>query len=247
MKHSYNFNFLLFFLFLLFLLFLLLFYVSFFQKKEGFQTWNKGSWGKNLIDKFNIFQTTMNNNNTQFNLDLLQKQATPKEAQQMLNTGLWPWADDLKQEYLEYLWSNPMIKINPNYALNYAMKTYNQTAVKQLLAWNTKEGQFLLYGGDLGYAKNNTGFNYDIHFNKANGINTNDTIKCVNGNVIKYENEKNVNVSNVDIPNVMPGFSFINKPCNPCVAIDGDFSCPFRLNVKGDDNVSNVWKSLWGL
>jgi hypothetical protein len=47
----------------------------------------------------------------------------------------------------------------------------------------------------------------------------------------------------------MSGFSFVSGPCNPCVALNspGDFSCPFRLNVKGDDTISGPWKSLWGL
>ena len=79
-----------------------------------------------------------------------QKQATPEEAEILLKTGLWPWPDELKNEYVEKIWSSPIIKIEPQYALNYAMGIYNKNAAIQLLAWNTKEGEFLLYGGDLG-------------------------------------------------------------------------------------------------
>ena len=47
----------------------------------------------------------------------------------------------------------------------------------------------------------------------------------------------------------MKGFSFVKGPCDPCVALNNpaDYSCPFRLNIKGDDSISNQWKQLWGL
>ena len=51
-----------------------------------------------------------------------------------------------------------------------------------------------------------------------------------------------------DIPNEMPGFSFVKGQCNPCSAFDGDFSCPFRLKTGEDDNsISEPWKQLWNL
>jgi hypothetical protein len=133
------------------------------------------------------------------------------------------------------------------------MKIYNKNAATELLAWNTKEGQFLLYGGDLGTT--NKEELKDIH----------NTIKCStdnDGNSIMektvytgmnlwngYTNSKTEVVKNQDIPGEMPGFTFIKGACNPCVALNspGDFSCPFKLNVKGDDNVSIIWKKLWGL
>jgi hypothetical protein len=115
---------------------------------SGFQN-NTTRWSSDLIKRFNIYQTTMNDNNNQFNLDQLQKQASPEEAEEYLKTGIWYWPDDLKKMYIESVWSNPIIKFYPQFALNYAMRLYNQNAVRELLAWNTKEGQFLLYGGDV--------------------------------------------------------------------------------------------------
>jgi hypothetical protein len=45
----------------------------------------------------------------------------------------------------------------------------------------------------------------------------------------------------------MPGFNFVNGSCDPCVALNtpSDFSCPFKLNVKGNDQISDVWRKLW--
>jgi len=47
----------------------------------------------------------------------------------------------------------------------------------------------------------------------------------------------------------MPGFSFVNGPCNPCSPLNDnpDYSCPFKLNVKGNDAISDVWKELWSI
>jgi hypothetical protein len=244
MKYSYT-------IFIIILLVIsIIIFNNFTKNINGFQ--NNIEWSPDLIKRFNIYQTTVNNNKNQFDLDLLQKQATPQEVEQLLKTGYWPWPQDLKYEYLEKVWASPIIKIEPQYALNYAMSVYNKTAARELLAWNTKEGHFLLYGGDLGVSN-------DMPQNVHN------TIKCStdsNNNPVMEKkiytgfnlwnghiNSTTTIVKPEDIPKEMHGFSFVKSPCNPCVALNspGDFSCPFKLNVKGDQKISNVWKNLWGL
>jgi hypothetical protein len=221
---------------------------------SGFQNYNTTRWSSDLIKRFNIYQNTMNDNNNQFNLDQLQKQATPEEAEEYLKTGQWYWPDDLKKLYIESVWSNPIIKFYPPFALNYAMRLYNQNAVRELLAWNTKEGQFLLYGGDLGYTKNDIPQihpdqnKHNIIKCSSNSLNMEKTL--YNGVNLKndYMNSTTTIVNPEDIPNEMPGFSFVKGPCNPCSAFDGDFSCPFRLNMSDSDNsISEPWKQLWNL
>lgn len=221
--------------------------------KNSFQNNNiQYKWSSDLIKRFNIYQTTMNKNKTQFDLDILQQQASPYEVEHLIKTGYWPWNDKLKYEYLNAVSSSPIIRIDPNYALDYAMKIYNQNAVRELLAWNTKEGQFLLYGGDLGVSN---GMPSNVH----------NTIKCstdTNGNSIMektiytginlwngYMNSVTTTVNPENIHKDMPGFTFVNKTCNPCVALNspGDFSCPFKLNVRGNNTTSYVWRSLWGI
>ena len=247
MKYSY------YILIIILLVISILLFNSFTKIKSGFQNNNTtNKWSTELIKQFNIYQTTMNKNKTYYDLDILQKQATPEDVKQLFETGYWPWTDELKNDYIEKVWSSPIIKIEPKYALDYAMKTYNQTAARELLAWNTKEGQFLLYGGDLGVTD---GMPKNIH----------NTIKCStdsSGNSVMektvfngmnlWNGYMNTNTSVVkpeDIPKAMPGFTFVNNPCDPCVALNspGDFSCPFKLNIKGNDSISKPWKSLWGL
>ena len=166
------------------------------------------------------------------------------EGLQNNSTNNHVWSPDLIKRFNIY-----QTTMNKN---NYAMRIYNQTAARELLAWNTKEGQFLLYGGDLGVSD---GMPKNVH----------NTIKCStdsNDNSIMekkvftgmnlwngFMNTTTTTVKPEDIPKEMPGFTFVKNPCNPCVALNspGDFSCPFRLNVKGDDSISNPWQSLWQL
>jgi hypothetical protein len=64
-----------------------------------------------------------------------------------------------------------------------------------------------------------------------------------------FKNTKTVDLESKNIPNEMPGFSFVNGPCNPCSPLNDnpDYSCPFKLNVKGNDAISDVWKELWSI
>ena len=254
MKFSYN-------CFLLILLAIsIILFNSFTKPKTGFQNYNSSTtfnnWSPDLIKRFNIYQTTISKNITHFDLEILQKQATPLEVEQLLETGYWPWPEELQNEYLNKVLYNKIIKIEPKYALDYAMKTYNRNAARELLAWNSKEGQFLLYGGISGTSEKSEKSGTSEKSLEKN------TIKCStdsNGNSVMEKTVFNgMNLWNgyntyvvkpEDIPKEMPGFTFVNNPCDPCVALNspGDFSCPFKLNIKGDDSISNPWKSLWGI
>jgi hypothetical protein len=48
------------------------------------------------------------------------------------------------------------------------------------------------------------------------------------------------------LPDLLPGFRFIESPCDPCVAIDSvpKYTCPFSLTSR---DPSPIWSSLWGL
>ncbi|MEY3106878.1 MAG: hypothetical protein RIT35_1051 [Pseudomonadota bacterium] len=210
------------------------------NKKEGFKCddsgGSSGAWSDDLLNRFTSYQSTANDNRNNYNMEVIQQQASPAEAETLIKTGYWPWSSETKYEYTDAIWHHPIIKVNVGNALDYAMKTYNETAAKLLMSWNTKEGQFLLFGGK--------GSNYD-------------TIKCSTDlamiGVIKKEFkddyvENSVPIQNADIPNQMPGFSFLNDvgPCNPCLALNNDYSCPFKLRTKdGDDTMSPVWSRLF--
>ena len=54
-------------------------------------------------------------------------------------------------------------------------------------------------------------------------------------------------IQNDELENEIPGFHFIKEPCNPCVALDNNYTCPFQIVTKNDNHVSEIWKNLWGL
>ena len=210
-------------------------------------------WPDELVQRFIAYQRTVNLNDHQFDLDILQKQASPEEAEHLLSTGFWPWPDDLKYEYLDKVWQNPIIKFAPSFALDYAMKLYNKTAARELLAWNFKEGQFLLYGANNSVKeempKNVNNSIKNVPYKDNNSIKKKKIVyKDMNlwNGYMEYDIQ---NLKPEEIPEHMNGFSFVKTPCDPCVALNspGNFSCPFRINDKGDDSISWPWKSLWNL
>ena len=223
--------------------------------KEGFV--EGFVWSKDTVKKFNEYQDTVNSNNSQFNMRVLQEQASEDEAKELLRTGYWPWSENTKKQYIEGVWQNTMLKFNPDAALDYAMKLYNENAAKKLLSWNTKEGQFLLYGLKLDN-ENIIGIDSDGNgISDAGKIAQKSVIKCsddpksvlqkttVNGYDL-FNGYKNTTTVNIDPKNV-PGFSFVRGECNPCSPFYSDYSCPFKLNVEGNNEISDVWKELWRL
>jgi hypothetical protein len=229
-------------------------------------------WSRDTIKKFNLYQDTVNLNANQFNMSVVQEQASEDEAKELMKNGFWPWTEDTKKQYVEAVWQNPIIKFEPGAALDYAMKLYNETAAKRLLSWNTKEGQFLLYGsandnnsnkdiigittGDDGLANGNgQGVTVNGQISKKNIFKCSDGSNpvlqktTVNGYNLSngFKNTTTVDLALEDIPNEVPGFSFVNGPCNPCSPLNdvAEYNCPFKLNVKGNDEISDVWKGLW--
>ena len=224
---------------------LLIIYVN--KKRESFV------WSNDLIDRFMQYQSTVNRNVNQFDISTIQEQASPEEVETLLKTSYWPWDDQTKYTYLTELWKNPMIKINPNYALDYAMQLYNETAAKRLIGWNNKEGKFLLHGADLGVSE-------DMPENVRNSLkcawNKEGTEPYMEKTIYKgynlwngYKKVEKTKVKNEDIPKEMEGFQFVKNACNPCVPLKNppDYSCPFTLNVEGDSSISSVWKGFWGV
>jgi len=229
--------------------------------KEGFV--EGFVWSKDTVKNFNEYQDTVNSNNSQFNMRVLQEQATEDEAKELLQTGYWPWSETTKKQYIEGVWQNTMLKFDPDAALDYAMKLYNENAAKKLLSWNTKEGQFLLYGSNVNNDnKNIIGIDSDGNgISDAGKISQKSIIKCsddpksvlqkttINGyNLFNgYKNTTTVNIDTKDITKEVPGFTFVKGECNPCAPLYSDYSCPFKLNIEGNNEISDVWKELWSL
>jgi hypothetical protein len=219
---------------------------------------SKPKWSKDTMDKFIQLQKSRFPT-AEFNMDVIQNQATEQEASTLIKTGFWPWSKETQDMYVNTILKSQIIKVAPDVALTEAMKLYNETAAKLMMSWNTKEGQLLLMGADLGASKYDPLFAVDKNRN---------FIKCKAATSDKdpvsymektsylgtdylsgiFKTKKEI-IANADLPTVIPGFGFIKGTCNPCgpLNITPDYGCPFNLNTKGDNSVSEIWQSLWKL
>ena len=234
------------------------------NSKENFELLSKLS----TLDFLHIQHTI--NPKIVFDMEIIKKQASQLELDYFLKNGMWPWSQDVINLYVEAVNRNKFIRTYSGDSINYARKIYNQAAILQLLSMETKEGSFLISGVQInGGSKNDledlpSGYG---NFGYQSGLkeHMNPVIKCNiddNGNASLEKTEytgvggifgeQTSKKSPVDYNNLeseIPGFKFLNSPCNPCKALNStaDYSCPYSLDVKGGSSgVSSVWNYLWG-
>jgi hypothetical protein len=221
-------------------------------KKEGFtDSASTTAWSSTLVNEFLNLQKVLNPDIT-YDMSIVQKQATPDEVAYLLKNNKWPWSDKLQSLYKEAIAQNSFMRVDPGISMIDAQQIYNETAMKEMLSYNTKEGTFLLYGATVGH-------------NKELPSNINNTIQCstnkkgdsilekivYNGYDSIYGN-LNSTVTEVDyneLPAQVNGFKFLGDPCNPCVALKNrpEYTCPFALNTGNGYDVSPIWQMLWNL
>ena len=213
------------------------------------------------MQEFLRIQDTINHNKV-FDMNVIQ--ATQEELDYFNQHKMWPWSEEVIKLYKKAVSNNPYIRTLPKDSVNYNRTVYNQNGILKVLSYETKEGDFLINGIQIHdpsklkpYPSGFGDFGYNSSLIKDN---KNDTIKC---NMDTYTLEKTTFTENIentedtekttkieydDLEDVIPGFKFINGPCNPCKALTEtpDYSCPFSLKVKNKyDAISSVWKYLW--
>ena len=197
-----------------FIILFLLFYSN--RYIEGFEN----GWNNQLINEFLSYQNLYNPNYI-FDMNIIQKQVSAQEVRQYFKTGEWYWTPEIDRIYEDMLERDNSISSHPYFAMKNAKRIYNQVAIQELLAWNTKEGKFILNG--------------------AKGL------KCnLNGQI---ENN-NILIPPQEIPSLLNGFQFIKNPCNPCEILQEDvpnYNCPFTINTGNGNKVSPIWAYLWGI
>jgi hypothetical protein len=221
--------------------------------------------------KFLDIQSTINRQKI-FDMNVIETQANQKELDYFNKNGKWPWSKKVIELYEESIKNNPYIRTIPEQSTNYARTIYNEAAILRILSYQTKEGQFLLNGVVVKDPKGNkmedlpSGFGEFGYASGLLGDRSDDIIKCnlkddLNPTLerIRYTGkggiygEQTKKVSKIDYNNlekIIPGFSFLSSPCNPCKSMSSipDYSCPFRLNVKNKSPfISSIWQYLWGI
>jgi len=255
----------------LLLLFIMLYQFSHLSIEKFEQPEKRERWSDETINDFVIFQNTLNPQ-IKFDLDILQTQASEEDAKYLLKNGKWSWNSEVQKLYMDLVSINPYIRNTSEDSLNTAMTIYNQSAILQALRTQTKEGRFLLSGITYGTPNSEDTYGYESGL-----VSKNDTvIKCYNNNgkneltKIEYVGDskkltanhlfKKTKLDYNKLETSVPGFKFINSPCEPCVALNNpaDYSCAFNLNTQPtpkqttqqttpNNNVSFVWKYLWKL
>jgi hypothetical protein len=203
-----------------------------------------------------------------------ENQASQEELDYFNKNGMWPWSNSTIKLYEAAIKSSPFIRTLPKDSVNYARTIYNEAAILRIISYQTKEGHFLLNGV---LVKNPSGNKYedlpngfgDFALSKDSGLLKNrsdDIIKCNmnnpqnstleritytgKGGIFGEQRSKITEVDYNELEKIIPGFTFLNGPCNPCGALNEnpDYSCPFRLKVKNKPPfVSGVWQHLWGI
>jgi hypothetical protein len=244
---------------------------------------NQSTLSKESVKKFLKIQDTINRN-TNFDVSKLQQQVTQQELDSFLENGLWPWSKETTDLYLSAMKKNVFIRNHPIEQIKRIRQKYNEAAILEILSMQTKEGIFLTNGVFIRNNNNNNNNNLTNpeetlpsgfgSFGYKSGLITpmNDMIKCnidILGNNSYLEKthytgkggifgEQTSITTPVDYNNLekeIPGFKFLNEPCNPCKVFDSptNYTCPFELNLKETNQSilppartsSSVWKSLW--
>ena len=205
-----------------------------------------------------------------FDIDELNKQVSQEELDYFLDHGMWPWSEEVIKLYTKAINRNKFIRTYSGDSINYVRTIYNQNAILRVLSMETKEGDFMLSGVEINDGSRNkledlpSGYgNYG--YNSGLIKHMYPVIKCKiddNGNaslekteytgkggIFGEQTSKKKFIDYNNLESEIPGFKFLNGPCNPCKAVNSspDYSCPYSLDIKRvEPGVSGVWKYLWG-
>ena len=216
---------------------------------SGITTTN--GWSSTLVDEFVKFQKVLNPDIT-YDMAIVQKQSTPDEVAYLFKNNKWPWSDKLQSLYKEAIAQNSFLHVDPGISMIDAQQIYNETAMKEMLSYNTKEGTFLLYGATVGHNKNLPSNINDTIMCSTNAKGDSILEKIVYNGYDSIYGNLNTTVTEIDyndLPKQVNGFKFLGTPCNPCVALKSspEYTCPFALNTGNGYDVSPIWQMLWNV
>jgi hypothetical protein len=212
---------------------------------------NKESFTDQSLQDFLLIQNTINKQKI-FDTNILQTQATQEELDYFNSHGMWPWSDSTIQLYISSTNKNPYIRTYSKDAIGYARTIYNEKAILELLSNQTNEGLFKINGVQVEGDKPNlkeqlpNGFGSFPYTSGLMEDTRKDIIKCNFDSGLPQRTrfqgrggifgEQLTEVSSVDyndLEKIIPGFSFLSAPCNPCASVnDSKSNCQFKLNVK---------------
>jgi hypothetical protein len=89
-------------------------------------------WSEDQQRDFIKLQFTINPG-TVYDMNTLQKYASPKDIEYLLEYRMWPWSEQTKDLYKKALDKNPFVRIYSEDGLNNARSIYNESAILYIL------------------------------------------------------------------------------------------------------------------
>lgn len=223
--------------------------VSVSSAKEGF------TWTDDSINKFIQLEDTLNQNNF-YDIGMIQEHTSQDEVNYFLKYGMWPWSTQTIQMYTDAINKNTYIQTYSKDSVKDARKIYPEFSIVQALALQTPEGNFLTNGmviNDVSQRRMNRdgrgSYPYrsnQIYLENRGGAKQ---VKCSveTGRPIQINNQGDIlDLQDEDLPKIIPGFEYINQPCNVCDNLSGkkdtEYRCAFRLFNQPS---SSIWNWLW--
>jgi len=186
---------------------------------EGFITLSPIVYSDTTINDYNNYITKLQQNTSTsmspITVDTLQQIGVPEsDVENYIKTGTWTWSNGFMNAMKQTELNVPnMDETSVTTALTNAQKSIPE------------QWYIAIYGNMYGTNLNNNGKKYNI------GCNIDSTTKKSTGDsMYTLDASGNVTTTTVDnsqLPTLMPGFTFIDSPCNPCNVVNGNFSCAF--------------------
>ena len=97
----------------------------------------KNQWSESVVKEFLRVQATQNPN-VIFDMDMIQFQATQREAEELINTGMWPWSQRTQYIYTDAISRLSLSKKGPLKSMNHDRTIYNEHAILKMIALNDR-------------------------------------------------------------------------------------------------------------
>ena len=180
------------------------------NNQEGFRTLSPVTYSSTTITDYNNIQ-----NNTGLSVAELQTMGVPEsDTKSFISNGTWPWSSGFTNAIQKLMLNTP--NTDPS-TISSTLTSLQKNAPEEF--YIVMLSAFYGFGFRNIATSKQLGCAIDPSTNKVTG----DTLFTLDGN----GNVTSTSVANSQLPTLIPGFVFLEDPCNPCTLENLDFSCPY--------------------
>lgn len=194
--------------------------------KEGAESWSPET-ENNFLDAFNKNNQLNPGGMTMDNVKEYEKNITENDAKYYINNGEFKYDSGWTNAYVDSIASTVPLEFTKKYVVQYS--TRQGAIVFPLTTDQAKQARPKIPSCRI----------------DANG-------NLVGNSMYMFDKDGNDKpVPNTDLPSEIPGFAFVNSPCNPCDLLSSTpkYDCPFSLkDAKGNTAPTHsMLQYLWKL